>query len=213
MLPPRFLALAPLLAGCASAQQPCDQLNACPGALVCQVGRCAAAEAIPVHPEATRRVLDPLDALFLDGASREGTTSELRAASRGGGGALVLLRFEPAWQGARVERAYVLLAPAEGAFPVEGAIEVQVSPVLEGWSSQAPSPLPALGQPESRAVLSFASPGPLRVEVTELVRGWALRRGQVHGLALRISGGDGLGARLSWGDLSGSNPRLDLYLR
>ncbi|MCS6900022.1 MAG: hypothetical protein RMJ98_10080 [Myxococcales bacterium] len=210
MIAPRCSVLTLTLIGCASSQQPCDRVDACPGALVCQVGRCAAVESTPVRPESSRKVLDPVDALFVDGASREGMTSELRVASRGGGSALVLLRFEPAWVGVQVERAYLLLEPTEGAFPALEPMEIQVSPVLESWSSLTPVPLPALGQPESRASLVFTPPAPLRVEVTELLRSWTQRSGRIHGIALRISG---LGARLSWGDLTGTYPRLDLYLR
>lgn len=204
---------AALMPACASTRQPCDRLEACPGALVCQVGRCAPVDELPVHAEASRQVLDPIDALFVDGATREDTVSELRAASSAGGGALVLLRFEPAWRAKQVDRAYLLLDPVEGAFAVQEPIEVQVSPILGAWSSQRPSPLPGLGQPEARARLSFAPPRRLRIEVTELVRAWAQRGDALHGLALRIYPGDDLGARLDWGTLSGTHPRLDLYLR
>lgn len=201
------------IAGCASAQQPCDQLNACPGALVCQVGRCASVDALPVRAESGRKVLEPTDALFLDGASEEGTSSELRAATPAGGGSLVLLRFEPTWQAQQIERAYLLLDPAEGAFSVPEAIEVLVSPILSDWSSQTPAQLPGLGQPGARAKIPFAPPRQARIEVTELVRAWAQSKKTMHGLALRWMPGNDLGARFAWGALSGSNPRLDLYLR
>lgn len=208
------LALGAFFGGCASAQQPCDQLSACPGALVCQVGRCASVEAVPVRPEAGRLVLAPLDAFYIDGASTEGVASEVRAGSEAGGGALMLLRFSPSWEADQIERAYLILEPVEGAIPTQSRVTLEVAPILEPWSSRSPSPLPRLGTPEGRAIVSFSPPQTARIDVTELVKGWAQRKSTIHGLAVRATAtGSDVGARFGWDDAHGTGPRLDLYTR
>lgn len=199
--------------GCTATQQPCDQLAACPGALVCQVGRCAAVEAVPVRPEAGRQVIAPVDAFYVDGDSRAGVATEVRAGGAVSGGALLLLRFEPSWSAEQLERAYLILEPTEGALAIEHPVELEVAPITEAWSSQNPWPLPRLGQPGARARAGFAPPRAVRIEVTELLRTWAQRRGTIFGLAVRAEGGRGVGARLGWEDAGGAGPRLDLYLR
>lgn len=199
--------------GCFSTHGPCDQLNACPGALVCQVGRCTSVESIPVRAETSRLVLEPTDMLFLDGASQENTLSDLRAATPVGGGSLVLLRFEPTWQAQQIERADLLLDPAEDAFSQPESMEVLVSPILSEWTSQSPTRLPYVGQPRARAIVPFAPPRQVRINITELIQNWAQNRQTIHGVALRWMPGNNLGARFAWGTLSGTNPRLDIYLR
>jgi len=213
-LAPCAALLGLLAAGCAAASQPCDQLNACPGALVCQVGRCASLDALPVRPESGRKLLEPTDALFLDGASHEGTTSEARAGSEAGGGSLLLLRFDPSsWSAQQLERAYLILTPVEGAPASPSTIELLASPILSPWDSRSPSPLPRLGPPQARALTSFAPPRVARIDVTDLLKEWAQRKDATFGLALRLSASGDLGGRFGWDDAHGTGPRLDIYLR
>ena len=203
------------LGGCRAggAGQPCEELNACPGALVCQVGRCASltSDAVPVG--ARRRVLEPTESLFVDRLAPSGATSEARLGSQAGGDALVLLRFEPSEVGGAPERAFLLLTPVDEAPGDEETIEVEVAPIVEAWGSEGGTGLPRLGAPEAQARWRLAPARAARIDVTALVRGWLDRPGSVHGMALRAFGGRGLGGRFGLDGASGTGPRLDVYVR
>lgn len=210
----RLVAVSVALGGCrgGGAGQPCEQLSACPGALVCQVGRCSAVEAVPVAAEARRRVLEPVDSRFVDRLTTEGEASEVRLGSQAGGGALLLLRFEPSEVGGAPRRAFLVLTPVDEAPGDSGTIEVEVSPIVEPWRSGDRGALPRLGAPLARARWTLSPPRAARIDVTELVRGWLEQPGATHGMALRAFHGEALGGRFGLDGAAGVGPRLDVYL-
>jgi hypothetical protein len=185
----------------------------CPGAQVCQVGRCTLIDELPARVETRRRVLEPTETRYVDRASDEGAP-ELRLGSQAAGGAVLLVRYEADLGPGEIESAFLLLEPVEGAPPSGAVTELSISPVLEAWTppGDASPRLPRVGAPEARALLSFSPPRPFRVDVTGLVRSWG-RGGGARGLALHAPRGSGLGARFGWADAGGTGPRLDVYLR
>jgi hypothetical protein len=54
---------------------------------------------------------------------------------------------------------------------------------------------------------------PLRIDVTALVRDWAERRPDDHGIAILAPGEDPVGAAYSMGISEEAGPRLEVYLR
>lgn len=201
------------LAGCASAPRPCVVTEGCPGAQVCQVGRCTLIDELPAQIEARRRVIEPTEARYVDGASGEGAP-ELRLGSQAAGGAVLLVRYEADLGPGEIESAFLLLDPVEGAPPSATVTEISVSPVLEPWGPAGDGArLPRVGAPEARALLSFSPPRAFRVDVTALVKAWSRGTSGQRGLALHAPRGSGLGARFGWADAGGTGPRLDVYLR
>ncbi|MEJ7728706.1 MAG: DNRLRE domain-containing protein [Polyangiaceae bacterium] len=140
--------------------------------------------------------------------------SALGQAARGS--TVLLLRYAPRWSdAAEVEAAFLVLEPLAGAPPVQGPVRVELARVLEPWSAESATwaRQPRLGLPALAATLRSAPPGPLRLEVTHIVRGWAKRPRGEHGIAVLASGEDPFGAVFTSGRSDGQPPRLEVYLR
>jgi hypothetical protein len=216
--------LAALATACASGPRPCAGLDACPGAQVCQVGRCAPLERLPADASSRRRVLQPVDIAYRDRASEHAAavddSGEIRAGSAAGGGSLLLLRFDlgaapgGAIEAATVRSAFLVLPPSPDAAPSPATVELTVSSVLEPWTSQGGGPraLPRTAAPRAHALVSFAPAATARIDVTVMVRD-ALSKGNTHhGFAVRAPGGSDTGARFASAQAGGQGPTLDVYL-
>ncbi len=208
-----------LLAGCgAAAPAPpvCSGTGAC-GAGYCVAGRCRPAEATPAPADARRVVLAPAEIAVVQSARGGARAPEAIALGRAAGGRLVvLLRFAATWRDdAEIASAFVVLDPSPGAPPPGREVTLEVARVLEPWRSEAATwgRQPRLSIPEAAAVVRRSPALPLRIDVTELVRGWALRRADDHGIAILAPGEDPVGAGYSMGIAEGAGPRLEVYLR
>jgi hypothetical protein len=215
-----------LLVGCAAAPEPpvCAGAGVC-GAGYCVVGRCRPADVTPSPPDAHRVLLQPEDIAVissrgdLEGPGRSGRGRLPEAIALGGassGSMVVLLRFAATWRDdADIASAFVVLDPVEGAPPSAANVSLEVARVLEPWTSETASwgRQPRLSIPAVAAVARRRPAAPLRIEVTELVRGWAKRASDEHGIALLAPGRDPVGVALSMGISEGLGPRLEVYLR
>jgi hypothetical protein len=87
--------------------------------------------------------------------------------------------------------------------------------VLEPWQPGVVSwgRLPRLSVPRAAGRQRPRGAGPIRVDVTPLVRDWGRRDADDHGLALLARGDDAYGALVSTGVSQGTGPRLEVYVK
>lgn len=133
-----------------------------------------------------------------------------------GGETVLLLRFEAAFgDGSEITSAFLVLDPVEGAPLARRPLDVEIARILEPWSSSTASwgRRPRLSLPERAAPIRPQPQSAARVDVTHIVRAWASRKPDDHGIAILITGDDALGATYSMGITDGSGPRLEVYAR
>jgi hypothetical protein len=220
-----FSALLALLAlgglGCASSSElvrACAE--ACPAGKSCIVGRCRTPEEPPSPPD-TRRVLLPPADLAVIASTMLGTPGapvpETLALGRAGDGTVELLfRFVATWRDdAEVLSAFVLLEPLDAALPPSAGASFETARILEPWRSATVSwgRQPRVDLPRLTSVVRPRPGAPVRIDVTPLVRDWAQRLPDDHGIALIVQGRDALGGAYAMGVSSGSGPRLEVYVR
>lgn len=216
-----WLAVASLLvAGCGSAtpsaQGPCTGAGACPAGL-CVAGRCRDAKDAPAKLEAARVVLAPSDLAILTARGGDDTLPETIALGRADTGRAVLLfRFVSTWrEDAEIQSAFFVIDPVEGApLPVTPPT-VEIARILSPWAGATTTwgRQPRLGLPEIAGSLRVLPAGPIRLDVTPLVRSWANHERDDHGLALLVGGDDPNGVLASTGLTKGMGPHLEVYLR
>ncbi|WP_437278300.1 DNRLRE domain-containing protein [Sorangium sp. So ce375] len=223
LAPVALLVAAPPLLGCGGA--PATPAGVCAGAGVCGAGycvagRCRPASALPAPLDARRVLLPPEDLAVLveddDAAAAPGVPDAIALGRAGAGDVVVLLRFAPTFDvGANIASAFVVLEPAPMAPPAERALTLEVARILEPWRSETATwgRQPRLSIPEAAAVVRPRPATPLRIDVTSLVRDWARRRKDDHGIAILAPGNDAVGAAYSMGISQGVGPLLEVYVR
>lgn len=164
--------------------------------------------------------LAPSELALLSPSDSGGQGSELPAAFApgrpGGSNSLLLFRFASEWQDrADIASAFLVLEPAPGATPRHASSRVQMARILEPWKASTATwgRQPRLSLPEDAGWLSSAPLAAARIDVTKLVREWAKRRPDDHGIALLIEGNPAYSARYSMGISDGPGPMLEVYLR
>ncbi|MGK3976149.1 hypothetical protein WMF38_31140 [Sorangium sp. So ce118] len=215
-----LVAASPLL-GCGGA--PAADAGVCAGAGVCGArhcvaGRCRPASALPSPIDARRVLLPPADVAVLaeDGDAAPGLPDAVALGRAATGDVVLLLRFAPTFGvDADIASAFVVLEPTPLAPPAEGALTLDVARILEPWRSETATwgRQPRLSIPEPAALVRRRPTTPLRIDVTALVRGWARRRLDDHGIAILAPGSDAVGAAYSMGLSQGTGPLLEVYVR
>ncbi len=223
------LALAAALASCAAPLEdgrPCSPADARGGAALCEqgrscvAGRCRPADAPPSPADALRVVLAPVDLAVVASRGSGGGGLDFPGAvalGRGASGTVVLLfRFAATWRDdAEVVSAFLVLDELEGAPPSTGTITFEMARVVEPWQPATVSwgRSPRLGLPRAAGRARVRPAVPLRVDVTPLVREWARRDTDDHGIALLARGDDAYGALIAMGVSQGNGPRLEVYVK
>lgn len=220
LAPVALLVAAPPLLGCGASSA---DAGVCAGAGVCGVrhcvaGRCRPAGALPAPVEARRVLLPPADLAVLqeDGDAAAGVPDAIALGRAGTGDVVLLLRFTPTFGvDADIASAFVVLEPVPLAPPAERAVALEVARILEPWRSETATwgRQPRLSIPELAAVARRVPTAPLRIDVTSLVRGWASRRADDHGIAIVAPGRDAVGAAYAMGGAQGNGPLLEVYVR
>ena len=147
------------------------------------------------------------------GADLPGAVALGRASS---GTVELLFRFAATWRDdAEVSSAFVVLDPLEGAPPSMSAVDFEMARIVEPWQPSVVSwgRSPRLDVPVQAGQARARPSAPLRVDVTPLVRKWARRDSDDHGIALLATGDDAFGAVVSTGVAQGTGPRLEVYLK
>ncbi|WP_437484000.1 DNRLRE domain-containing protein [Sorangium sp. So ce1014] len=223
LAPVALLLAAPPLLGCGGA--PATDAGVCAGAGVCGArfcvaGRCRPPSALPSPIDARRVLLRPADLAVIaedgDAAATPGVPDAIALGRAGTGDVVLLLRFTPTFGvDADIASAFVLLEPAPLAPPAEHAVTLEVARILEPWRSETATwgRQPRLSIPETAAIVRRRPATPLRIDVTSLVRDWARRRKDDHGIALLAPGKDAVGAAYSMGISQGAGPLLEVYVR
>ncbi len=222
---PAALLLAAALASCSAPLdegRPCSAADAvaCEQGRACVVGRCRPVDAPLSPPAALRVVLAPVDLAVVTSRGPGGggdVRPEAIALGRGASGTVVmLLRFAATWRDdAEVASAFIVLDTLDGAPPVTSPITFEVARIAEAWQSGVVSwgRQPRLDVLRQAGTMRARPTVPLRVEVTPLVREWARRGADDHGIALLARGDDAYGAVISIGVAQGSGPRLEVYVK
>jgi hypothetical protein len=213
-----FLALASCAAPLGEAH-PCPE-SACGDGRSCVAGRCRSQDAPAPPGEALRVVLTPAAIAVVGALGGGGGGEELPetvSIGRSSGGTVVFFfRFEASLRDdAEVESAFLLLDPLDGAPPATTPIRFEMARVVEPWRAEAVSAgrQPRLAVPLDAGSARARPGGPLRVDVTPLVRAWQKRAADDHGLALLARGDDAVGAVVSTGATQGRGPRLEVYVK
>lgn len=215
--------LSAAIASCAAPLEdgrPCSPADAagCGEGRACVAGRCRA-EAAPSPPDAARVVLAPVDLAVVSARGRggDGVVPDVVALGRAASGTVVMLfRFAATWRDdAEVVSAFLVLDAIDGAPPVTSPITLETARVKEGWQPGVVSwgRQPRLGVPRAAGTMRPRPTVPLRIDVTPLVREWARRDADDHGIALLAHGDDEGGALISTGLSQGSGPRLEVYVK
>ncbi|WP_437937440.1 hypothetical protein [Sorangium sp. So ce341] len=221
LAPVALLVAAPPLLGCggAPATDVCAGAGVC-GSRYCVAGRCRPPSDLPSPIDARRVLLPPADLAVIaeDGgaAAAPGVPDAVALGHAGAGDVVLLLRFTPTFGvDADIASAFVLLEPAPLAPPAERALTLEVARILEPWRSETATwgRQPRLSIPEAAAIVRRRPATPLRIDVTSLVRDWARRRKDDHGIAILAPGSDAVGAATSMGISQGAGPLLEVYVR
>ncbi|WP_136919692.1 hypothetical protein [Polyangium aurulentum] len=223
LLKPLAISLAAALCGCA--QSPpgppiCSEPGTCAEGRTCVVGRCRPNGGAPAPVESRRLVLLPDAAAVVSSAGPSGggdalpeTLSLGRSAS---GSVSLLLHFAvPIAERGEVAAAFLILDPLAGAPQPGGAVPLQIARILDPWRPETVSwgRHPQLDLPEKAGAVGPSLLAPARIDVTHLVRLWAERRPDDHGIAVLADASDPFGATFSLGITEGKGPRLEVYVR
>ncbi|MEP7122488.1 MAG: DNRLRE domain-containing protein [Byssovorax sp.] len=205
-------------AGCAANEalgRVCE--GGCETGKSCVVGRCRAVDEAPAAIDARRVILAPSDFAVIAATGGSEAIPETVALGRAEGGTVaLLLRFAASWHDdADVLSAFVVLDPLDSAPPAATPAVFESARILEPWQPSVVSwgRQPRLDLPRLAAVVRAIPGTPVRIDVTALVREWASRRADDHGLALLVHGDDRIGQAFSMGVSGGAGPRLEAYVR
>ncbi|MEZ4445639.1 MAG: DNRLRE domain-containing protein [Polyangiaceae bacterium] len=181
------------------------------------LGRCREPKTMPVSTDATRLELEPKDFAMVgaEGLATADTIGESIVFGRAGETRELWLRFAlDLPDGARVQRALLVLDALPECRRRPGLVSFEVAQILERWSSASATPArrPRTSLPMRAGELSVTPPQPLRLDVTELVRAWRAPHAESFGLALRAEGSSESGACFSSGLSWGKGPRLVVFL-
>lgn len=209
-----------LVSGCAtSLARPllCGAEASCPPSRVCVAARCEVPSRPLASADSVRILLAPSKLAVIASGGGGGAPDTVTLGRAGAGEVIVLLGFEPPFRDdAVIERAYLLLTPAEHAPPSRTKTELELARILTPWDGAETTwgRQPRLSASVPVATLAPGSRAQARVDVTDLVRTWPKRPGSARDLALVVGRGtDTHGAAFAMGLSTGVGPRLEVYLR
>lgn len=196
----------------------CGDQGACADGTTCIVGRCRLAGSTLVGPsDGQRLVLAPDEVAVTSSVDPSGGGKQLPAVVvLGRGSSTLLLHFAvPVDEPRNVSAAVLVLEPPHDALPPASAVPIHVAPILDAWVSDDVSDgrVPRVGVPTRAGVFGTSFAGTVRIDVTAIVKRWAERRGDDHGIAVLADETDAYGSSFSLGVTEGRGPRLEVYLR
>nr|WP_240806860.1 DNRLRE domain-containing protein [Polyangium spumosum] len=136
--------------------------------------------------------------------------------SRAAGETSLLLRFEvPVAHAGEVASAFLVLETATSSEPPTEPVPLSIARILEPWRDDFVSwgRSPRLDVAEKAGTVFVTSPSPIRFDVTHVVKRWAQRTGEEHGLAVLADDADPRGVTISLGVVEKRGPRLEVYVR
>lgn len=195
----------------------CGDHAACAEGTICIVGRCRLAGSTIVGPSDGRRlVLAPDQVAVTSSQDPAGGGSRLPAVViLGRGSSTLFLHFAVPLDEPRDVSAAVLVLELPRDSPPGPSLPIHIAPILQPWIADDVSygRVPRVGVPERAGVFGGSFAGSVRIDVTTLVKRWAERRSDDHGIAVLADEIDAYGAPFSLGITEGRGPRLEVYLR
>ena len=166
-----------LLACAAPSPEPCLSADGCPSSLECIASRCAPAGSDPVPPTTRRAVMAPsrMAVSYRHGSDHgPAVPSEVTFGDPRLGDAALYLRFDVPWHElGRVQSAFLVLRPLPAGLPAPRPLPLEVrlargdfSPGVLPWRRR-----PGLESGVGRALAPGRGELPLRIDVTQLLRG------------------------------------------
>jgi hypothetical protein len=134
----------------------------------------------------------------------------------GRGSSTLYLHFAvPIAEARDVSAAVLILERPHDALAPSTSLPIHIAPILSPWISDGVSygRVPSVGVPERAGVFSGSYGGTVRIDVTAMVKRWAERRSDDHGIAVVADETDAYGSSFSLGVTEGRGPRLEVYLR
>ncbi len=196
----------------------CGDGAVCAEGTTCIVGRCRLAGSTFVGPSDGRRlVLEPDEIAVTSSKDPAGGAQQLPAVVfLGRGDATLLLHFAvPIAHPRDVTAAVLVLEPPRDALPPATPVPIHVADIQTPWTSEGASNgrVPSLGVPERAGLFGGSSGNIVRIDVTPIVKRWAERNDDDHGIAIVADETDAYGSPFSLGVTEGRGPRLEVYLR
>ena len=196
----------------------CGEGVVCADGKTCVVGRCRLAGSTLVGPSDGRRVvLAPDEVAVTSSRDSSGGGNQLPAVVvLGRGSSTLFLHFAvPVNEPRDITAAVLVLEPPRDALPPASPLPIHVALIREHWVADEVSNgrVPSVGVPERAGVFGGAYGGVVRIDVTSIVKRWAERRSDDHGIAVVADETDAYGSSFSLGITEGRGPRLEVYLR
>jgi len=213
--------IATLAVGCVNAPSgppPCGAGAACTDGTICVVGRCRlSATSLVGAADGRRLVVFPDEVAVSSSRDPSGGDKRLPAVVvLGRGSSILLLHFAvPISEPRDVGAAILVLEPPRDALAPASPVPIHLARIVESWQADAVSDgrVPRVGVPERAGVFDGSFGGVVRIDVTSIVKRWAERRSDDHGIAVVADEADAYGAAFSLGVTEGRGPRLEVYLR
>lgn len=204
MLRPR-LTLALLLGATAAG---CGVASACPSSRTCGDARWYDESAVV---DGRRVVAEAVVAASQGLPSADARGDAMRLSTRP-----VFVRFDLSQLAgiAGVERAVLSLSPHPAWRPGERSVRLFARGVATPWSTErvAAGEAPATGDEPASVTMAAGVRGPLRVDVTAIVRAWAARTASAEGISLELDGGEAVFAGVGAAGRA-LRPRLEVVVR
>ncbi len=195
----------------------CSEQGACAQGSICVVGRCRLpASNVVGSTDGRRLVLFPEASAAVSSEGPGGGNQLPAVVALGRGSSSVFLRFAvPVDKPSDISAAFLILEPPRDALPSALPVPIHLAEILEPWRADTVSEgrIPRVGVPERAGLIGSSSGGQIRFEVTRLVKRWAERNGDDHGIAIISDDTDAYGAAISLGVTEGRGPRLEVYVR
>jgi hypothetical protein len=196
----------------------CGEGAACADGQTCIVGRCRLAGSTLIGPSDGRRLVLAPDGVAVT-SSQDPTGGGARVPAVvifGRGASTLFLHFAvPISDPREVTAAVLVLEPPRDFLPPASPVPIHVSPILDAWNPDDVSNgrVPSVGVPEQASVFTGSFGATLRLDVTPMVKRWADRDEDDHGIAVMADETDAYGSTFSLGITEGRGPRLEVYLR
>ncbi len=194
----------------------CSPSQPCTAGNTCVLGRCRLDGTQPLSLAATRLVFRP-QRMALIGDDQVRHSSELGSAfefgERGREQQLLLAFAVSLPAESRVQRALLTFEPLPSCPHAVNDLSITLRRIVGTWQ---PHTLRSNSPPRMDLPMPFANEhvqgGPLRLDVTELVRGWASGQSRDRGIALSVAGQGSRANCYSTGLDYGAGPRLQVFL-
>ena len=172
---------------------------------------------MPVSSDAPKLIFEPVDLAYIGpgGVQRADGLDEALVIGKRGETTQLVMRFAVTIPPeGKLQRALLVMDALPRCPRQPGRIRLELAHVEAPWTSAELSEArrPDLSLPMHAGDITVTPPKALRLDVTEVVRGWTEHRKRYHGIVLQGVGDSASGACFTSGVAWGRGPRLEVYL-